>query len=188
VRGYNEILALYPEEEKHLFRKWFMKRANADVMRPSNVPFIVVGIFMLWVSWLFFNGGSTTTMFAKRHENSPKIIMNTILAGAPAGLVAQYLKHKYVQTEDYYDVTGLCNGILAGLVAVTGVCHDVHPWLAFLIGIIGGVFYVIGCKVVAMWRVDDPIEACMVHGFGGIWGTIAAGLFNETHGLLMGAY
>jgi Amt family ammonium transporter len=96
VKGFREILELYPDQEKHLFRKWFLKRANADVMRPSNVPFIVVGIFMLWVSWLFFNGGSTTSMFSPRHQNAPKIIMNTILAGAPAGLISQYFKHKYV--------------------------------------------------------------------------------------------
>jgi len=157
-------------------------------MRPSSVPFIVVGIFMLWVSWLFFNGGSTVDMFVPRHKNAPKIIMNTILAGAPAGLVSQYFKHKYVQTEDYYDVTGLCNGILAGLVSVTGVCHDVRPWLAIVIGSIGGAFYVFGCKVVHWLKVDDPVEACMVHGFGGIWGTLATALFNEQHGLLMSAY
>lgn len=39
-----------------------------------------------------------------------------------------------------------------------------------------------------MLKIDDPIEAHMVHGFGGVWGTIAAGLFNESHGLLMGSY
>jgi Amt family ammonium transporter len=52
----------------------------------------------------------------------------------------------------------------------------------------GAVSYVIGCKIMKKLGVDDPIEACMVHGFGGIFGTIAAGLFNENHGLLMGAY
>lgn len=81
-------------------------------------------------------------------------------------------------------MTGLCNGILSGLVAITGTCHDVKPWVAFFIGTMGGINYVAACKIIKKLKVDDPIEASVVHGFGGMWGLIATGIFNESTGLI----
>jgi ammonia channel protein AmtB len=82
---------------------------------------------MLWVSWLFFNSGSSQTMFVERKNGPAKIVMNTIISGAVGGIIAQFFKPRLINSNDYYDITGLCNGILSGLVSITAVCHDVDP-------------------------------------------------------------
>ncbi len=58
-----------------------------------------------------------------------------------------------------YDVGALSNGILAGLVAITGVCDRCEPWSAFVIGLIGGIIYTLACLIEKVLGVDDPIEA-----------------------------
>ena len=86
-----------------------------------------------------------------------------------------------------YDVGSLANGLLAGLVAITGVCDAVEPWGALIIGFIGGIVYSLSCKLCEILTVDDPIEASSVHGFTGMWGLIAVGIFHTEKGLLSGA-
>lgn len=140
---------------------------------------------MLWVSWLFFNGGSTFDIYAPRGKGTPKIMMNTILAGAGSGLISQSLKSRINSDKHFYDVSGLCNGLLTGLVSVTGCCNDVMPEMAFFIGAVGGVIYVVGTWIMGKLKVDDPVDASVVHGMGGIWGLLAGGLFNKSTGLLM---
>ena len=66
--------------------------ANDTEFEPNSVPFVVVGTVLLWVSWLFFNGGSTASMFAERQQGISKIILNTILSGTCAGLTASIAK------------------------------------------------------------------------------------------------
>jgi Amt family ammonium transporter len=110
--------------------------------------------------------------------------MNTIISGAAAGLVANYVKPRFISSEKNYDITGLCNGVLCGLVCITGICSEVLPWLSFIIGIIGGFVYVLGVKFLEKVKVDDPLEASVVHGFGGASGILFVGLFNENNGLL----
>ena len=109
-------------------------------------------------------------------------MMVTILSGCTGGLVAAFLKPLVMRTYSYknrYDVGALSNGILVGLVSVTGVCDRCEPWSAFLIGAIGSVVYTLSCKLNERLGVDDPIEASQVHGFGGIWGLIAVGIFDN---------
>lgn len=92
------------------------------------MPFIVMGTFILWVCWLFFNGGSALTMFGPRRQSVAKIFMNTIIAGAAAGIVATAIKPHVMGTysrRNRYDVGALCNGILGGLVAITAGCFNV---------------------------------------------------------------
>ena len=161
----------------------------------ENEPFVghsysgvVIGAFILWVSWLFFNGGSTLTIYAERQANTPKIVMNTIISGASGGLVSCVLKPMCTLRKEKgrrkYDVGALSNGLLAGLVGITGACADVDPWSAFVIGVISAFFYTAGCKANKALGVDDPIEASSVHGFCGIWGLIAVGIFSKTQGLI----
>lgn len=84
-------------------------------------------------------------------------------------------------------MSALCNGLLAGLVAITGACDRVDPWAAIVIGVIGGVVYSGACKLCDVMTVDDPIEASSVHGFAGMWGLIAVGIFDNAEGLVSGA-
>lgn len=85
-----------------------------------------------------------------------------------------------------YDIGALCNGILGGLVSITGACDAVQPSGAFAIGFIGGLVYCSSAYMCVKLRVDDPIEASAVHGFCGIWGLIAVGLFHKEKGVLFG--
>jgi len=64
-------------------------------------------------------------------------------------------------------------------VSITGCCDRIEVWAALIIGAVGGVFYILGCWVLDRLHIDDPVEATQVHFFGGIWGTIATGFFDN---------
>jgi Amt family ammonium transporter len=161
--------------------------ANDHTFEQNSYPFIVFGTIMLFVSWLFFNGGSTLSMFQPRANNAPKIMMVSILSGCTGGLVAAFLKPFVMRTysqKNRYDVGALSNGILVGLVSITGVCDRCEPWSAFVIGGTGGLIYTLCCKLGEKIGYDDPVEAGQVHGAGGIWGLIAVGIFDNQKGLV----
>lgn len=69
------------------------------------------------------------------------------------------------------------NGVLCGLVAVTGSCGTIEPWAAWLIGMTAGWIYVAGSALLIYWKIDDAVDAIPVHLFGGMWGMVATGLF-----------
>lgn len=166
---------------------WIAEEADDTEFEPNSIPFVVYGTIILWVSWLFFNGGSTTDIFDKKAADISKIIMNTIISGAAGGIIATFTKPWIMgsySSRNRYDISALANGLLAGLVAITGVCDRVDPWAAFIIGIIGGIVYSCACKLCEIATVDDPIEASSVHGFTGMWGLIATGIFDKEEGLL----
>jgi Amt family ammonium transporter len=116
-------------------------------------------------------------------------MMNTIIAGAAGGLISALLKPFIFRTYSHnmrYDISALCNGTLGGLVSITGACNNVQPVAAFFIGLGGGIVYCFGARLCILVEVDDPIEASAVHGFCGVWGLIAVGIFDNTKGLLYG--
>ena len=71
--------------------------------------------------------------------------------------------------------------------AITGSVDNVQPWQAVIIGLSGGIVYSLACKLSDYLQVDDPLEASAVHGFAGIWGVIAVGIFDNSKGLISGA-
>ena len=168
---------------KEKFRQYIIRNAKDRDFENNSVPFVVVGTIILLVSWLFFNGGSIGSLFEERKTGSPKVLMNTIIAGATSGIVACYFKRIIFCKTYKYDVISMTNGLLCGLVSITGVCDDCEPWAAFIIGIISGFVYSFSSKLLEKLYIDDPIEASAVHGFGGMWGLIATGLFSKTHGV-----
>jgi len=116
--------------------------------------------------------------------------MNTVISGSCGGVVAVFVKARVLGTYSFvnrYDCGALCNGALVGLVSITGCCDRVEPWAAFIIGGIGALFYVAGCKILDVLHVDDPVEAAPVHFFGGVWGTLATGFFDNQNGLFYGS-
>lgn len=78
-----------------------------------------------------------------------------------------------------YDALSLCNSILIGMVAISGVVDEVENWGAVLIGSIAAVFYVGAVLFLEFYRIDDPLEVFPVHGAGGIWGLFATGFFDN---------
>jgi ammonia channel protein AmtB len=112
--------------------------------------------------------------------------MNTVISGSVGGVVGVFVKPRILGTYSHvnqYDCIAVCGGILAGLVSVTGCCDCVEPWAAFIIGGIGALFYILGCYLLDRFHIDDPVEASPVHLFGGMWGTLATGLFSNSNGL-----
>jgi ammonium transporter, Amt family len=143
----------------------------------------------LWIGWLFFNGGSTYNLFDAKSRPA-KVILNTLLSGSVGGLVGVFVKPFVLQTYSHvnkFDIGSLCNGILVGLVAITGVADRCAPWAAFIVGIGGALAYCLGAWVLDKCRIDDPVEAAPIHLFGGAWGIIAIGIFNNEWGLVSGS-
>ena len=89
-------------------------------------------------------------------------MMVTILSASISGIVSAFAKPLVMGTysrTNRYDVGALSNGILAGLVAITGVCDRCEPWASVAIGAIGAVVYVLACRLTSKMGVDDPVEA-----------------------------
>ena len=143
-----------------------------------NIPMAVLGTFILCFGWFGFNPGST---LAASDNRFAIVAVNTMLASASGAVAATfYGKLKFGKP----DPTWMCNGMLAGLVAITAPCAFVSPAIALFIGAVSG-FLVIAAAlfVETTLKIDDPVGAIAVHGFNGTWGILALGLFsNGTYG------
>ena len=135
-----------------------------------NLPLAALGVFVLWLGWFGFNGGST--LAASGAVGS--ILMNTNLAGA-AGAVGAVLTLT-VGRRPLAAMT-ILNGALAGLVAITAGCATMTAPYAVLTGLVGGCVMVLSTLALNRLKIDDVVGAIPVHGFAGAWGTLAAGLF-----------
>jgi len=139
-----------------------------------NIPLASLGVFILWFGWFGFNPGSTLSV--GDGSAIARVAINTNLAAAAGGVAAMITVWKLFGKPD---LSMAMNGALAGLVAITAPCAFVDPWAAIVIGSVGGVIVVLGVILLDHLRVDDPVGAVPVHGFNGIWGTLAIGIFGK---------
>jgi Amt family ammonium transporter len=140
-------------------------------MPGHHIPMVAVGTFILAFGWFGFNPGST---LAGTDLRISAVVVNTMLAsiaGALGAMVTMQLQGLKP------DPSMMCNGMLAGLVAITAPCAFVDSWAAFVIGGIAGVIVVFSVFFWERVKVDDPVGAISVHGVNGIWGVISVGLF-----------
>lgn len=135
-----------------------------------NLSLVALGGFILWLGWFGFNGGSTLSASG----NIGQILLNTHLAGA-AGAVGAIYYSKITSKPILLSTT--VNGSIAGLVGITAGCATMSPPFAIMTGFIAGLISVAGSQLLLRWRLDDVVSAIPVHGFAGVWGTLAAGLF-----------
>ncbi|MDA8137814.1 MAG: ammonium transporter [Desulfobacteraceae bacterium] len=138
-----------------------------------SMTLAALGVFILWIGWFGFNPGSTLAA----NKSIAIIFVTTNLAacaGACTALFTSWLKFGKP------DIGMTLNGTLAGLVAITAGCANVTPGSAIVIGGIGGVLVVFAVIFFDRIKVDDPVGAISVHMVNGVWGTLAAGLFNMT--------
>ena len=160
---------------------------------PSNVPVVTLGVFILWMGWFGFNGGSQLALSGALDAVAiSNIFSNTNLAAAAGVLAALSLSRPVLGRVDLF--AGL-NGALAGLVAITAAPDIVQHHWAVIIGAIGGMVCLLSMKSLEMLKIDDVVGAVPVHLCTGIWGTlavcIAAGgsLFTQIIGILaIGAF
>lgn len=139
-------------------------------IEPNSVTLTSLGVFLLWFGWLGFNGGSTLAA----SDRVPIIITNTIVGGVfgiVSTLVLTRIRYGKPRALD------ILNGSLGGLVAVTANCDAVLPWMAAVIGFVGGIVVIYTGNLLERLKFDDAVGAIPVHLGAGIWGTVAVALF-----------
>lgn len=156
----------------------FNSDGSANVFAPSNIPLASAGAFILWFGWFGFNAGSTLDA---SNAALATIAINTMLAAASGGTAALFLT---MMKFGKADPSMTINGVLSGLVAVTAGCAYVSQWSAIIIGVLSGIIVIFATLLIDNLKIDDPVGAVAVHGFNGVFGTIAVGLFDSTQGLL----
>lgn len=144
-----------------------------------NIPFAILGVFILWFGWFGFNPGSELAA----DDLVAGIAVNTMLAGAAGGLVSAIVIWIKAGKPD---LSMIGNGVLAGLVAITAGCGTMTPVFATITGAIGGVIVVFSVLGIERAGIDDPVGAFSVHGVCGIWGTLAIGLFAKYDDAFLG--
>ncbi len=150
---------------------------KARVLPGHSVVLAGLGVFILWFGWFGFNPGSQLAANGINNAGAIALItINTNLAAA-AGTTAALFCVWAVYGKP--DLTMAMNGALAGLVAITAPCAVVSPWAAIIIGGIGGMIVVFGVTLLDKMGVDDPVGCIPVHGFNGMWGTIAVGIWGQ---------
>jgi len=142
-----------------------------------NMPLATIGVFLLWLGWFGFNGGS---VLSAAPELVSRVFVTTCLASA-AGIIGAMLTSWAVQHKP--DLTMMLNGSLAGLVGITAGADVVSVNASILIGLIAGVIVVGSVLFIDRVHIDDPVGAVSVHLVCGIWGTLAVGIFSADHSL-----
>ncbi len=146
----------------------------------SSMPLTTIGVFLLWLGWFGFNGGS---VLSADPELTSFTLVTTCLAAAAGGIGAM-IAYTFVSSKP--DLSMALNGILAGLVGITAGADVINPNMAILVGLIAGMLVVGSVLTFDKLKIDDPVGAISVHLTCGIWGTLAVGLFstNPEHSLV----
>ncbi|MCB1120639.1 MAG: ammonium transporter [Verrucomicrobiae bacterium] len=137
-----------------------------------SMPLATIGVFLLFLGWFGFNGGSVLSADAALVS---LVFVTTTLAACAGGLGAMFSSWILLKKPD---LSMALNGILAGLVGITAGADGVGSWEAVLIGLIAGILVVIAILFFDKIKIDDPVGAVSVHGVCGIWGTVAVGIFG----------
>jgi Amt family ammonium transporter len=139
----------------------------------SNLPLATIGVFLLWLGWFGFNGGS---VLSADPGATSLVLVNTSL-GACAGAIGAVLVSAFMFK--HWDFGMVLNGILAGLVGITAGADVITPMEAIIIGVVAGVIVVFFVLLLEKVKLDDVVGAVPVHLGCGVWGTLAAGIFGE---------
>ncbi len=158
----------------------FTKSGAPAPLKPfaaSSIPLVTIGVFILWLGWFGFNGGSQLAMGTATDAIAvSKIFMNTFLAGAGGVMGAAVITRLHFGKTD---VVQMLNGCIGGLVAVTAEPLLPSPFAAILIGAVGGLIVVYGTKLLFSLKIDDVVGAIPAHLFAGIWGTLIVPATNS---------
>ena len=143
----------------------------------SSVPLATLGVFILWMGWFGFNGGSQLAAGTLEDITSvATIFINTNIAAAGGVMTAAILSRLIGGKTD---VILMLNGAIAGLVAITAEPLAPSPLLAIVIGSIGGAIMFFSTKLLFSLKIDDVVGAIPAHFFAGIWGTLAVPMSNS---------
>ena len=154
--------------------KTYMKSLDRVPEKPTNIPYVILGAALLWFGWFGFNAGSALAA----NDLAVSALVTTNLAAAAAA-VSWMIIDWIVKGKP--SAVGVSIGAVVGLVAITPASGYVNVTSALLIGLAAGVI----SNLVANWRagrsrIDDTLDVFACHGIGGLWGSIATGLFAAT--------
>lgn len=149
----------------------------------ANLPMATLGMFILWMGWFGFNGGSELKIANVEEANAVARIFVNTNAAAAAGMVVAAIVARLLFGKT--DLTMTINGALAGLVAITAEPLAPEAGLAAIIGAVGGVIVVFSVLLLDKLNLDDPVGSISVHGSAGVWGIFAV-LFSNADATFVG--
>ena len=154
----------------------YSKDGKVHPIPGHSMPLATIGVFLLWLGWFGFNGGSVLSADPKATSLT---LVTTCLAAAAGGVGAMATAWGLLKKPDHSMVL---NGILAGLVGITAGADQMAMGSSIAIGFIAGILVVLSVLFFDKLRIDDPVGAISVHLVCGIWGTLAVGLFGGLKG------
>lgn len=150
---------------------------KAMPMPGHSLPLATIGVFLLWLGWFGFNGGSVLSA-------DPALVSLTLVttciaaaAGAVGAMVTSWL------TQKKPDLSMVLNGVLAGLVGITAGADQMNMNSSIIIGLSSGIIVVLAVGMFDKLKLDDPVGALSVHLVCGIWGTLCVGIFGAKAGM-----
>jgi Amt family ammonium transporter len=144
-----------------------------ESMRPHSLPLVMLGSGLLWFGWFGFNAGSSLGA----NGIAGLALMNTQVA--TAGAVIGWLLVEKIRN-GHATSLGAASGVVSGLVAITPACAFVAPWAAVVIGFIAGILCSLAVSLKYKFGFDDSLDVVGVHLVGGVWGSLAIGLFGAS--------
>jgi Amt family ammonium transporter len=141
-----------------------------EPMRPHNLPLVMLGAGLLWFGWFGFNAGSALSA-----NGLAAVVWVNTLAATGAAVLGWLLTEKI--RDGHATSLGAASGVVAGLVAITPACATVTPVGSLLIGVAAGVLCALAVGLKYKLGYDDSLDVVGVHLVGGLWGTLAIGLF-----------
>ena len=158
----------------------FSATGGVQPLLGHNMAIATLGMLLLWFGWFGFSLGSAAMVTGQSGASwagLAMVLVNTHLAACAALLMAMLLA---TLTVGKCDIGLALNGALGGLVAISAACSSTTPAAAVVIGAVAGVVVVAGVRFLDRVQVDDPVGAVSVHGFCGVWGTLAVAVFYPT--------
>jgi Amt family ammonium transporter len=159
------ILVLGPRNGKYT-------KEGVKPILPHNLPLANIGVFMLFLGWFGFNGGS---VLSANPESVSRVFVTTAVSGFGGGIAAIFASWILLKKPD---LSMALNGILAGLVGITAGADVISPWMAVVVGLISGALVVCSVLFFDKIKIDDPVGAVSVHGVCGVFGTLAVAIFG----------
>ena len=150
------------------------------ILKPHNVPLVVLGASILWFGWFGFNAGAE---FGNDMALVGIIVLNTI--GCTAAAVLAWLIVEKIKDGKPTSV-GAASGAVTGLVAITPACAFLTPGWALLLGLIAGALSALAIELKFKLGYDDSLDVVGIHLVGGIVGTLYLGFFATGTGLFVG--
>jgi Amt family ammonium transporter len=140
---------------------------------PNSIPLVAIGTGLLWFGWYGFNAGSELDVDAV----STLAFLNTDVAASFAAITWLIIEWSLTGKPKF---VGLLTGAVAGLATITPAAGFVPLWAAMIIGIIAGSMCYFAVHIKNKFGWDDALDVWGVHGMGGVFGTIALGVFAST--------